>query len=1115
MFPSFKFGNEHPEPPITLPTTTPHQNHHQASQPDQRSRSQSSSRSSNIGKAPVSRVKPGRKMSMGDARPTSSSVLQQRGRSMQPLRNYPGNAPRATSQHQENGRPMLDTHKEGERTDSVSPPDFCYSPFGISIPTSLGEGSIWTGSVPSALAGSFGATTVDEVLESPMTPALPLPRLPLDDVNKKQRRRECHNQVEKRRREHINSKIEELSQLVPASYGIADPDMAVDDDDDEELVMEGSPTKKKVGLTRLAWRGEVFKLICQFVEDQEDECGQATKGLGSVQRKDSLAKRAVYTLFLDGPKAQIPISFPRVRFARAPDLLSLTTSIQSSSDDRHRYRVLYDPYTIRTIPYFSPVPAPVSKPPTQIMQSNNGTLTASQMQHHQQQQQQQQQHQQQQQSQPQQHPPSQPWGSPFPSLHLWPVTDHFIMKMIHLPDHQRDVRQIKIGRQTNNKTVPGERNAYFDSKVLSRLHAEIWQESGKMFIKDVKSSNGTFVNGERLSAEGVESDPYELKSEDNVEFGIDIVSEDNRTVVHHKVAAKVYVVFNQEDAALSARELVNYQNYDPRVARSANGQMNGAGGNQPNMGPQVMSSGGKASGLSFEHVLQKLQTELQKSKETGADLQGLATAMTDIQETLGGGLPPAQNGSAANLIPPQYRVQSAEVQAALQGPHGQQAAAFIALQNQLSETQTTLSGQLEKIKHLESHLREHDNIKHEITVMREQMEESKREMDRLLLHRTRDDEDDDDFDDSSSVMTMVEDSGGRERRRSERERRGLRNEVDRPSTPEPNHANANGHASAESDSDEDDRRSTTTSEMVAQNAELTSRIQVLSAEMAEALLLSRNLQSQHSEAMTAVQNLTDRIGVLENGVSSKVVEAVMQAEERWESWRSRFEEGWKRDRESWENERERLRSVIREWEEASRRANEENEDRQMNEHLSEDEPEDEDDDDDDDDGLEEVEQSELITIPKPLLAAAPRKIKRRRQSNKALLAIKALKGVIGDSVSVDEVGTSTPKQSSLPLNETPPQVPLSKSGLRNQGRGERNRHLREGDLKRTGSNSTSKGEKESSESGKESGDTLKEKEMQKRGSRKQPKGLMVQPVPFFTVLVVAIAAGAFYYRQKD
>ena len=40
--------------------------------------------------------------------------------------------------------------------------------------------------------------------------------------------------------------------------------------------------------------------------------------------------------------------------------------------------------------------------------------------------------------------------------------------------------------------------------------------SVQVYIKDVKSSNGTFINGERLSAEGNESDVFELHSEDIV-----------------------------------------------------------------------------------------------------------------------------------------------------------------------------------------------------------------------------------------------------------------------------------------------------------------------------------------------------------------------------------------------------------------------------------------------------------------------------------------------------------------------------------------------------------------------------------------------------------------------
>lgn len=99
---------------------------------------------------------------------------------------------------------------------------------------------------------------------------------------------------------------------------------------------------------------------------------------------------------------------------------------------------------------------------------------------------------------------------------------------------------LRIGRQTNNKTIPTPLNGYFDSKVLSRQHAEVWADrNGKIWIRDVKSSNGTFVNGARLSQENRDSDPNELHEQDMLELGIDIVSEDQKTIVHHKVAARV------------------------------------------------------------------------------------------------------------------------------------------------------------------------------------------------------------------------------------------------------------------------------------------------------------------------------------------------------------------------------------------------------------------------------------------------------------------------------------------------------------------------------------------------------------------------------------------------
>ena len=72
-----------------------------------------------------------------------------------------------------------------------------------------------------------------------------------------------------------------------------------------------------------------------------------------------------------------------------------------------------------------------------------------------------------------------------PALYLYPLNDSFVPKHISLANNQR----VKIGRQTNAKTVPAERNGYFDSKVLSRQHAEVWEENGKVRIVIVGASS--------------------------------------------------------------------------------------------------------------------------------------------------------------------------------------------------------------------------------------------------------------------------------------------------------------------------------------------------------------------------------------------------------------------------------------------------------------------------------------------------------------------------------------------------------------------------------------------------------------------------------------------------
>ena len=149
------------------------------------------------------------------------------------------------------------------------------------------------------------------------------------------------------------------------------------------------------------------------------------------------------------------------------------------------------------------------------------------------------------------------------------------------------------------------------------------------------------------------------------EFGIDIVGEDNKTIVHHKVAARVVCVFTELDAQAAQRAEAQAQQQGaggymvgmpnqptpngPFNFVNGQGSSNGAVGPQrrPTLQPQGLSGmggmGGNMrapgkSGLTFDHILSRLQGELQKSRETGAELHSLSSGLTEIQDTLGGNL---------------------------------------------------------------------------------------------------------------------------------------------------------------------------------------------------------------------------------------------------------------------------------------------------------------------------------------------------------------------------------------------------------------------------------------------------------------------------------------------
>ena len=62
----------------------------------------------------------------------------------------------------------------------------------------------------------------------------------------------------------------------------------------------------------------------------------------------------------------------------------------------------------------------------------------------------------------------------------------------------------------------------FQNKVVSRLHAELWCDTnGILYLRDTKSSSGTFVNRCRLSPPGVQSDSFRIHDHDLIQFGVD------------------------------------------------------------------------------------------------------------------------------------------------------------------------------------------------------------------------------------------------------------------------------------------------------------------------------------------------------------------------------------------------------------------------------------------------------------------------------------------------------------------------------------------------------------------------------------------------------------------
>merc|ERR1719447_931769 len=114
---------------------------------------------------------------------------------------------------------------------------------------------------------------------------------------------------------------------------------------------------------------------------------------------------------------------------------------------------------------------------------------------------------------------------------------------------------VKVGRSVA-RARPIQTNAIFDCKVLSRNHALLWYENGKFYLQDTKSSNGTFVNNQRLSKGSEESPAREVCSGDILQFGVDVM-ENSRKVTHGCIIATLKLFLPDGKEAKASPSIVN------------------------------------------------------------------------------------------------------------------------------------------------------------------------------------------------------------------------------------------------------------------------------------------------------------------------------------------------------------------------------------------------------------------------------------------------------------------------------------------------------------------------------------------------------------------------------
>ncbi|KAJ9052292.1 hypothetical protein DSO57_1031460 [Entomophthora muscae] len=218
--------------------------------------------------------------------------------------------------------------------------------------------------------------------------------------------------------------------------------------------------------------------------------------------------------------------------------------------------------------------------------------------------------------------------------------------------------KIRIGRQVSPKTEPTTSNGFFNSKVLSRTHAEIWCENNTVFIRDAKSSNGTYLNSVRLSGEGQESSPHKLSNGDLLEFGVDILNNGGETL-YHRVSCKVQITFPAPQSKSTATPKIetpepynalpdidllkekphssdHSKMYNPILQTSTPAPQSTKIAKSPPVQttlPALVPLNPSATAVIPKAILGSLQEEARLASQEGEDLSEILTTITELMET--------------------------------------------------------------------------------------------------------------------------------------------------------------------------------------------------------------------------------------------------------------------------------------------------------------------------------------------------------------------------------------------------------------------------------------------------------------------------------------------------